>query len=42
MINNPDCIHANAYHMKTVTEPLIDIINRMDKDHQIVKMMDFN
>ena len=42
MIDKVNCIHANAYHMKTVTEPLIDIINRMDKDHQIVKMMDFN
>ena len=42
MIDKFNCIHANAYHMKTVTEPLIDIINRMDKDHQIVKMMDFN
>jgi len=42
MIDRLNCIHANAYHMKTVTEPLIDIIDRMDKDHQIVKMMDFN
>ena len=42
MIDRFNCIHANAYHMKTVTEPLIDIINRMDKYHQIVKMMDFN
>ena len=42
MIDKVNCIHANAYHMKTVTEPLIDIINRMDKDHQIVKMLDFN
>ena len=42
MIDKVNCTHANAYHMKTVTEPLIDIIGRMDKDHQIVKMMDFN
>ena len=42
MVDKKNCIHANAYHMKIVTEPLIDIINRMDKDHQIVKMMDFN
>jgi len=42
MIDKVNCIHANAYHMKTVTEPLINIIDRMDKDHQIVKMMDFN
>lgn len=42
MVDRFNCIHANAYHMKTVTEPLIDIINRMDKEHQIVKMLDFN
>ena len=42
MVDKFNCIHANAYHMKTVTEPLVDIISRMDEDHQIVKMMDFN
>ena len=42
MIDKKNCIHANAYHMKTVTEPLFDIINRMGKNHQIIKMMDFN
>ncbi|MDA9806223.1 C40 family peptidase [Alphaproteobacteria bacterium] len=42
MVDKVNCIHANAYHMKTVTEPLIYIIDRMDKDHQILKMMDFN
>ena len=42
MINKVNCIHANAFHMKTVTEPLIDIICRMDKKLQVVKMMDFN
>ena len=42
MVDRFNCIHANAYHMKTVTEPLIDIINRMDKNHQIIKMLDFN
>ena len=42
MIDKKNCIHANAYHMKTVTEPLVDIINRMGKNHQIIKMMDFN
>lgn len=42
MIDRLNCIHANAYHMKTITEPLFDVINRMDKDNQIVKMMDFN
>ena len=42
MVDRFNCIHANAYHMKTVKEPLVEIINRMNKDHQIVKMMDFN
>lgn len=42
MVDKFNCIHANAYHMKTITEPLIDIVNRMHKDNQILKMMDFN
>ena len=42
MIDRLNCIHANAYHMKTITEPLSDIVNRIDRDNQIVKMMDFN
>ena len=42
MIDNHNCIHANAFHMKTVTEPLINIINRMDDNHSIIKMSDFN
>ena len=42
MVDKLHCIHANAYHMKVVTEPLVDIINRTDKDHKIMKMMDFN
>ncbi len=42
MIDNLNCIHANAYHMKTITEPLVDIIDRANKDLNIIKMMDFN
>ena len=42
MVNNKDCIHANAFHMKTVTEPLNDIINRMGEDNQIIKVLNFN
>lgn len=42
MVDKLNCIHANAYHMKTKTEPLLDIINRTNEDNQIVKMMDFN
>lgn len=42
MVDELNCIHANAFHMKTVTEPLINIIDRMDKDLSIIKIMDFN
>jgi cell wall-associated NlpC family hydrolase len=42
MIDKVNCIHANAFHMKTVVEPLFKIINRMGKDYNIIKMMDFN
>ena len=42
MVDELNCIHANAFHMKTTTEPLINIINRMDRVDKIVKMMDFN
>ncbi len=40
MIDNLNCIHANAFHMQTKTEPLSQIIDR--SDHNIIKMMDFN
>lgn len=42
MIDKLNCIHANAFHMKTKVEPLIDVINRICKKHDIVKIMDFN
>ena len=42
MIDSLHCIHANAFHMKTKTEPLFQIIERMSKDFNIIKMMDFN
>lgn len=42
MIDQINCIHANAFHMKTVTEPLVKIINRMSDNNKIIKMMDFN
>lgn len=42
MIDNINCVHANAFHMKTVIEPLSDIVNRTDKCNGIIKMMDFN
>ena len=42
MIDKFNCIHANAFHMQTKTEPLNQIINRIDKEFEITKMMDFN
>jgi hypothetical protein len=42
MIDKFNCIHANAFHMQTKTEPLNQIINRIGKDFNITKMMDFN
>jgi hypothetical protein len=42
MIDKFNCIHANAFHMQTKIEPLIQIINRIGKDFNIIKMMDFN
>ena len=42
MIDENNCIHANAYHMQTKIEPLSTIINRIGRDFEIIKMMDFN
>ena len=42
MIDKFNCIHANAFHMQTKIEPLNQIINRIGKDTDITKMMDFN
>ena len=42
MIDDLNCIHANAYHMQTKTEPLNEVIRRLDKSLKIIKMMDFN
>ena len=42
MIDKINCIHANAYHMKTTIEPIADIIYRMRKEYDIIKIMDFN
>ena len=42
MIDKVNCIHANAYHMKTVIEPLENIILRTTEKVNIIKMMDFN
>lgn len=42
MLDSVNSIHANAFHMKTKTEPLSKIIDRTDKTFKIKKMMDFN
>ena len=42
MIDKFNCIHANAFHMQTKIEPLNQIIDRIGKDFNITKMMDFN
>ncbi len=41
MVDKKNCIHANAFHMTTVVEPLVNIIERSEKI-KIIKMMDFN
>ena len=42
MVDNLNCIHANAFHMKTKTEPLSQTIERIGEDLNKIKMMDFN
>lgn len=42
MVDRYNCIHANATHMKTTLEPLNDIILRMNKENDLIKIMDFN
>ena len=42
MVDNTNCIHANAFHMRTVIEPLSEIIIRLGKKNEILKIMDFN
>lgn len=42
MVDKLNCIHANAFHMETSKEPLNDILVRMGKENQVVKIMNFN
>ncbi len=42
MIDSKNCIHSNAFHMKTKVEPLAEIVKRMETNFPIIKMMDFN
>lgn len=41
MIDEVNCIHANAFHMEVSKEPLIDILARSN-NNPILKIMDFN
>lgn len=40
MVNNTDFIHANAFHMKTIIEPISDVINRNPNPISSVKQID--
>ena len=42
MIDKLNCLHANAFHMKTIIEPLNEIILRMGDESPIIKMMNLN
>ncbi len=42
MTDKLNCVHANAFHMKTIIEPLKDVMSRMDKKHKIQKILNFN
>lgn len=41
MVDKYNCLHSNAYHMKTIIESLSKISDRMGNNHKIIKMMDF-
>lgn len=42
MTDKTNCLHANAYHMKTTIEPLTKIISRMQHNNPIIKVLNFN
>lgn len=42
MIDNNLCLHSNAFHMKTIIEPLKNISLRIGVKNKIVKILDFN
>lgn len=42
MVDKINCIHANAFHMKTIIEPLSKINIRMGEQNKIIKIMNFN
>jgi Cell wall-associated hydrolases (invasion-associated proteins) len=42
MVDNLKCLHSNAFHMKTIIEPLDDIIKRSGGISKITKILNFN
>ena len=42
MVDKSNCLHANAFHMKIVIEPLNEILIRMGKTYEIIKIINFN
>ena len=42
MVNKLSILHANAHHMKTVVEPLADVIARAKENKsKIIKIVNF-
>ena len=42
MVDETNCIHANAFNMEVSKEPLVNILDRMGKNDPIIKIMNFN
>ena len=42
MASKTNCIHSNAFHMQVTKEPLINIIERTNKENSIIKIINFN
>ncbi|OUU21532.1 MAG: hypothetical protein CBB97_16225 [Candidatus Endolissoclinum sp. TMED37] len=42
MVDNLNCLHANGHHMRIISEPLENILLRMNDRYKIIKILDFN
>ena len=42
MVDEINCVHANAFHMEVSKEPLVKILERAGKNNPIIKIMNFN
>ena len=42
MVDEANCIHANAFHMEVSKEPLLNILKRTSKSNPIIRVMNFN